>query len=84
MRDAERDRLHRAIHARLHRKEYIKDLAERAGLSRTTIYSWTAGPIDPEWESLRGIATALGMRIWELVREIEVDPSEISTRGGAR
>ena len=84
MKDVERDRLHRAIHGRLHRGEYIKDLAERAGLNRTTIYSWTAGPIDPEWESLRRLAEAFGLKMWELVREIELDPSEISTRGGAK
>ncbi len=71
----ERDRLYKAVHARLSRGDSVKALADRAGLSRSTLYSWTSPrPIrgwDPEWESFRRLADSLDMRMWELVREVE-------------
>ncbi len=71
----ERDRLHKAVHARLSRGDSVKALAERAGISRSTLYTWTS-PVqrrgwDPEWESFRRLADSLDMRMWELVREVE-------------
>ena len=58
----------------------LKQLAIRANISRSTIYSWTSGRIDPEWETLRRVASGLDMKLWELVREIEMEPHEVPTR----
>ncbi len=70
----ERSRLHKAIRGRLEQGDSVSKFADRAGLHRTTLYKWTGGWIDPEWESLRRVADELGLPLWVLVREVELTP----------
>ena len=74
MTPAERSRLYKAIRGRIGRGDSMAQFSDRADLSRSTMYSWTGGRIDPEWESLRRVAMTLGMPMWVLVREIELTP----------
>ncbi len=74
MSPSERSRLYRAIRGRLELGDSIAQFADRAFLSRSTLYSWTGGQIDPEWESLRRVAVALHLPLWVLVREVEITP----------
>lgn len=81
----ERDRLHRAVRARIGIGDTMTALCERADISRSSFYSWTTSNqkvrSDPEWETFRCLAEALGMRMWELLREIE-DGGPIFVGGG--
>ncbi len=70
----ERERFYKAIRGRLGQRDSMSKFAARTYVSRTTIYKWTAGKADPEWESLRRVAEELGLPMWVLVREIELKP----------
>ncbi len=72
----ERLRFYKAIRGRLEVGDSVAQFAARAELSRSTMYSWTGGKIDPEWESLRRVASELRLPMWVLVREIELEPAK--------
>lgn len=77
----EKDRFYRLVRGSLAYGDNLRAFADRAQISRSTIYSWfdPKRGNDPEWESLRRVAAELDMPMWRLVQEIEEEPSRIST-----
>ena len=73
-----------AAAARLLREQQdisVDVLAARAGLDRKVIYHIERGCYNPTLDSLQGVAGALGLPLWELLRFAERLNDIVETRG---